>query len=758
MKKILLPSLCALLLVSCNSKQETTASSSGEPTKNVWLQGRMGAGGFVTGINLHPSGRLMLARTDVGGAYRWDEARREWVQLATTCRLPDDTLGFFEYDGVSSIVSAPSSEQRLYMAFCGRLFASDDMGESWRTGVIDGKERLHMEPNARVGRMQGERLAVDPVNPDIAYYGSNREGLWKTTDGGKNWSPVSLEQVPAGEPVLPRNPRGRSEYPGIGTVLFDPSTSGENRTNRILLTVWGTGIFESLDGGDTWRQTGAEHDLVSVETASIANDGTYVVAQQTGGNAFIHRNGHWSQLNVPRKQKWSEAVIKPTDSDVIFLFGPGVMNFTRQYRSTDGGKSWTPIAHTTLVADDIPWLAKEAYFSTGAIRFDPLADRLWISQGVGVWYCDNAMTDTELTWHSQSAGIEELVVNEILVPEPGQPVIACWDRPILKSEDVTKYPESWGPVEEFGTAWDIDMMASNPRSMVGVFQGQANNPHSGAGMSGYSDDGGRTWTPFQFEEFPFDVNDPHIWVYGNIAVSSQDPDKIIWFTVGNDGRFLHTRDRGRTWRDSRFEGQVKGNSWNSLPYLYKQALVADPLNGDVFYAFNWSNRNLYRSDDGGASFSVVGPVPSKLGNHHCKLRAVPGVSGHLFFTSGFNNDDLKPDKLGPLLETRDGGKTWSEVAGIMKSIDIAFGAPAPGKSHPTYYVNGAMAGPDGLVFGIFRSTDQGSSWHRIADLYPMGVSKGMSNLAADSGIYGRIYLGTSGIGFFYGDFDSTSEK
>lgn len=62
-----------------------------------------------------------------------------------------------------------------------------------------------------------------------------------------------------------------------------------------------------------------------------------------------------------------------------------------------------------------------------------------------------------------------------------------------------------------------------------------------------------------------------------------------------------------------------------------------------------------------------------------------------------------------------------------------------------------MAGPDGPLWGIFRSLDEGKSWEKISGLYPNGVSKGNSVLAADPGIYGRIYLGTSGIGFFYSD-------
>jgi photosystem II stability/assembly factor-like uncharacterized protein len=755
--KPILPAILAatalVALVSCQKQEKPQPSSAGSETRNVWRQGKMGAGGFVSGIDIHPSGQLMVARTDVGGAYKWNEAKAKWVQLASTERLPENTLGFFEYDGVSSIVSAPSDMTRLYMAFCGRIFASDDTGESWRTGTLQGMERLHMEPNARVGRMQGERLAVDPVNRDIAFYGTNKDGLWKTRDGGKSWSRIPLETVPAGVPAQPKNKRAAPEHPGIGSVLFDPSTSKDGKTHRLLATVWGTGVFESTDAGESWQQTGPELGLTSVESAAIANDGTYVIAQRDGKNAFKYQNGEWQQFKLPRNEGWIEAVIKPSDSNIIFLFGPGVIGYARQLRSTDGGETWTQIAHKTLIAEDVPWLAKEAFFSTGAIRFDAKKDRLWIAQGVGVWYSDNALTEKEITWHSQSAGIEELVVNEVLVPEPGQPVIANWDRAIIKSEDVNQYPKTWGPVEEFGSAWDIDMMASNPRSMVGIFQGQANNPHAGVGLSGYSDDGGRTWTPFKFEQFPFDVHDPYVWVYGNIAVSSQDPNKIIWFTVGNEGRLLHTADRGKTWQDSKFDEELKPGSWNSVPYFYKQALVADPLDGDGFYAFNWSNRNLYHSKDGGKSFQVVGQVPSQLGNHHCKLRAVPGSSGHLFFTSGYNNDKQSDEKLGPLFESKDGGKTWSTVPSILKSIDIAFGAPKPGNKHPTYYVNGQATTPDGTDWGIFRSTDQGASWSKIASLYPMGVSKGLSNLAADPGIYGRIYLGSSGIGYFHGDFD-----
>ncbi len=735
---------------STNPAAPATLTESPNPV--VWKLGRLGAGGFVTGIDLHPSGDLMLARTDVGGAYKWNDTKKEWVQIATSERLPEGSLGFFEYDGVSSIASAATDKNRVYMAFCGTIYASDDAGETWRAPESGGKG-IFMDPNSRVGRLQGERLAIDPRNKDFAFYGSGKSGLIFTVDGGKNWQSIPATQVPFGKSATSKQSKKSQFFPGVGQVLFDPSSPEiGGKTSRIYATVWGEGLFESADAGATWKQIGADKNLASIESAAIANDGTLLLAQDVAQNAFLLRNGQLTEMVLPRKQAWTEAVIDPKNSARMFLFGAGVIGAARQARSLDGGQTWTSIAHKTLVADDIPWLAKEAYFSTGAIKFDAVKeDRLWIAQGVGVWYSDDALTAKDITWNSQSAGIEELVVNEILVPEPGKPVIANWDRAIFKVDDVNAYPQTWGPVEEFSSGWDLDLMASNPKSMVGIFQGQANNPHAGVMLSGYSDDGGRSWTPFAFEKFPFDVKDPYVWVYGNIAVSSQDPNKIVWFTVGENGVFLYTNDRGKTWEESEFEGGVEKGSWNRASFFYKQAVVADPVDGNTFYAYNWTNKNLYRSQDGGKTFQIMSKVPSTKGDFHCKLRAVPGKTGHLYFTAGLNSNQGKWSDMGPLYFSSDAGETWEVVSGTEAMIDIAFGAPALGSSLPTYYASGGMMGPDGIVWGIFRSLDEGKTWEKISGLYPMGVTKGQSKLAADPGIYGRIYLGTSGVGYYVGD-------
>src|ERR1039458_5516116 len=51
------------------------------PSSYVWRNVTMGGGGFVTGIIFHPTAKnLMYARTDVGGAYRWEDAAQKWIR------------------------------------------------------------------------------------------------------------------------------------------------------------------------------------------------------------------------------------------------------------------------------------------------------------------------------------------------------------------------------------------------------------------------------------------------------------------------------------------------------------------------------------------------------------------------------------------------------------------------------------------------------------------------------------------------------
>src|ERR1017187_54031 len=109
-----LPSLVCLAVLTLGLPSARGADSSASPRSEpyIWRSVVIGGGGFVTGIVMHPSEKdLMYARTDVGGAYRWDSAAGEWIPIT-------DWLGMADVDltGIESIALDPSDPNRVFLA------------------------------------------------------------------------------------------------------------------------------------------------------------------------------------------------------------------------------------------------------------------------------------------------------------------------------------------------------------------------------------------------------------------------------------------------------------------------------------------------------------------------------------------------------------------------------------------------------------------------------------------------------------------
>ena len=86
------------------SRQETPVYKWG----NVTIKG----GGFVSGIVFHPAEQgLVYARTDVGGAYRWDTANAKWLPITDWIGRNDSN-----YAGIESLAVDPADPGRVYLA------------------------------------------------------------------------------------------------------------------------------------------------------------------------------------------------------------------------------------------------------------------------------------------------------------------------------------------------------------------------------------------------------------------------------------------------------------------------------------------------------------------------------------------------------------------------------------------------------------------------------------------------------------------
>src|SRR5690349_13389665 len=90
--RLLLAALTLPLCAACSaagSAAQTNEDSTGiNPDEPGFRPIRIGGGGFVVDLDASPDGQTLLARTDVHGAYIWDEQLKSWRQLITPTSLP----------------------------------------------------------------------------------------------------------------------------------------------------------------------------------------------------------------------------------------------------------------------------------------------------------------------------------------------------------------------------------------------------------------------------------------------------------------------------------------------------------------------------------------------------------------------------------------------------------------------------------------------------------------------------------------------
>ncbi len=725
---------------------KATGPSQGETYQ--WSRVAIGGGGFITGLSMDRAGKTFVARTDVYGAYVWSDADNRWHQLVTATSMPqNDRTQDGIAQGVYEVAVAPSRPDRIYMALKGRVYRSDDRGAHFIAAQI-GPSPLSWDANSP-WRLHGPFLAVDPGNPDLVLLGTPGEGLWRSADAGRTWQRVA--SMPASPDLDPAAPGAQG--PG-SQVWFEPGRDGSS-TGRVFAFASGKGMYVSDDRGASFRRLPSNGEYPStLKRGAFARNGAFFAADADGQSFWEYRDGRWrnlvKQANLTAA-RYAAVATDPRSDRVLVVDEAG-----NGYLSPDGGKSWSSITHSVAVGEgDPPWLKVSdiPHFSTGDVMFDPVRpDRVWVGHGVGVFHADISGGDTHLAWTSQARGIEELVANDV-VQTPGQaPLFAAWDFGIHVKHDLNAYSTRFGPDRYFIAAQQIDWTPADPKFLVTNASDTRTTCCSEDGnavMAGYSTDGGNSWTKFASLPTPPGTrsDDPWRMSFGTIAVSSGDPDNIVWAPAYNRAPFF-TKDRGKTWEQVNLPGAV-GDTYGSFqqPWFQRKTLAADKAEPGVFYlvhsgeAPNEALAGLWRSGDGGAGWEHVfaGEI-APMSNMAAKLRAVPGKAGHLFFTSAVAGGETA------LRRSQDGGRTWSLVPYVRRVDDIGFGKAAAGSSYPTIFISGQVAG----TYGVWRSVDGGANWHKLVD-FPVGTLDQVTAVAGDPNVFGRVYLGYKGSGWVWGE-------
>ena len=167
--------------------------------------------------------------------------------------------------------------------------------------------------------------AFDPANPNIIYIGPANGGVWKSTDGGVTWAPLTDDQ----------------ESMAMGSIAIDPTNTniiyaGTGEATYSGASYYGRGLLKSTDGGNSWIhitnglpnstyfsrlkiRPGHPNELI----AALGNNGLYRSTDSGISWSQIFGNG------------FQDVVFTPTGDTVFALGGAAGLK-----RSTDGGASF----------------------------------------------------------------------------------------------------------------------------------------------------------------------------------------------------------------------------------------------------------------------------------------------------------------------------------------------------------------------------------------------------------------------------------
>ena len=673
----------------------------------VWKNAQVVGGGYVTGLVFNPREKgLLYARTDMGGAYRWDTGAEQWIPLT-------DWIGEKDWNllGIDSLATDPVDPNRLYLgagtytnewAGNGAILRSTDRGRTFKRTELPFKLGGNED-----GRGAGERLVVDPAHHGTLLLGTRKNGLWRSTDYGVTWSQVSSFPVKD----------GAGSGAGISFVTYGPAGG---RTIYVGVADRSTSLYRSTDGGSTWQAVSGQPTGQMPQHGVVSGDGslylTYTNALGpngvTGGSVWKYApaGGTWKNVSPSSgSYGFSGLAVDPRKPSTVMV--TTLDRWWPQdelYRTTDGGTTWKALADKSVRnASAAPYVGTGIGHWMTALAIDPFdSGHVLYGTGNGIWSSKDAnAADSGATshWTPGARGLEETALADAIAPPGGATVITS-----MGDQGGFRYGDSLARVPAgrlkdplMSSSTDIDFAQSKPSVMVRVGRG-------GTQDGAYSTDGGSSWNGFKAE--PVGSADS-----GRVALAA-DGSTIVWTEAGQVP--YRSTDMGASW--SRVGGLGTGAE-----------VVADRSSARTFYSL--AGGTLYASTDGGATFTARATnVPGG------RLTAVPGIAGDLWISGG--------DK--GLLHSTDGGRTFTTLGSVQSASALGFGKAAPGASYQALYLIGTVKN----VTGVFRSTDKGATWLRVNDnAHQWGAIGAVGIITGDPDTFGRVYIGTNGRGLQYGD-------
>ena len=565
-----------------------------------------------------------------------------------------------------------------------------------------GPDRVRSGSAFTAGRVSA--VAIHPDDPDVIYAGGAQGGVWKSTDAGDSWTPLTDQECSLAMGHIAIDPEDPDiVYAGTGEQHF----SGDS--------YYGCGVLRSLDGGDTWEQFGADVFVESrrgegrggariarvvIDRATAGStDSTIVLAASTYGLYRSTNSGRdWERV----VSGIATDVLAHPDEDSVFY---AAVHGTEVYRSTDTGESWEEasegmsfsnarrinlaishsdpdILYASFQTGDAEGRGLRMYRTDdGAEEWEKL-DASGADCGYQCWYDMTIAVDPEdpetvyfgavvmqrstdggetFSRHHNGIYVDEhyLVFDTVSDPEA---LYLANDGGVYRT---TNGGGSWTSLAtDLAVAQyyrGIALHPSDPGVTLGGTQDQGTQ-RSSAGTGVWEKimggDGGYT---------AFDVEDPETW-YGELQ----------W--IANSG-YSGPRKNGNP--------AMTGID-RSEPGLFIPPLVMDPIDSRRLY---FGVRSLYRTDNSAGQW------------HRIYRASENSVVSAIGLTPSDGNTVYAALLYGQVVVTRDGGRTWQQSGSGLPDRFIGDVAVHPDHPDQAYAVAGGFNNGH-----VFHTTDGGRSW------------------------------------------------
>jgi len=570
-------------------------------------------------------------------------------------------------------------------------------------------------------------VTFHPTNDQIYYVCSPGGGIWKTTDGGQNYS--------SSDDGLP--------YGACSNLLIDPTNPNTlyvSNGDHIGWWTTSTGIYKSTDGGTTWLPTDLTFNINAVaiyELKMSPTDPNVIMAATTTGLFRTPDGGlNWAEI---RNDSHGSVAFQPGNGQVVYAASDDYWGVSQVYKSIDGGTTWNQITFLS---------ANYNFIKLATTPLDP--DRLLVSCSYDGQQPLYESTDAGVTYDQ----LTDTPENSIIGYSPSDVnTIYCgyvvayrstdggnnWDQ-ITDWWGSGAYPEIHADFQYIGYSNNSDhiyfcndggvySLNENTDSWtdlsngmkIGQFYRIANaGNHDVFMIGGTQDNGGRKRLP------------NGTWENTNggdgMEVAIQPNDVNTYYTTYINGTSLTRTTNG---------GSTSVNIHDNIPGVTNGQWVTpydlDPNNSNVIVA---AYDDIFRTTDKGDSWTLIGTNTVAPGEGFTDIEIAPSNSQIIY--ASYNDNFFK---------TVDGGLNWT-VVNLSASSAITRITVHPTNPDKIWVSRGDYTNN----YKVFYSSNGGTTW--------MNYSTGLPNVPCNVIIYepnspGRLYVGND-FGVYYRDSLMTS--